>query len=137
MYGTTCWAEDQQARQWSRQVGVERWTSLENEHVVKVLFFFCYFVFVPGIAGGESAGGARLTRVRISPEMWEVHQRRGQQHKRRAGRSTTMVARPRLFVTVFCVDRGPAVARASGPNAGDFAYWLFRLFNCAGVSSRW
>ena len=33
--GTMCWAEEQQAR----QVGAERWTSLEHEHLVKLTFF--------------------------------------------------------------------------------------------------
>ena len=39
VYGPTCWAKNQQARPRSRQVGAERWTSLEHKHLVKLTFF--------------------------------------------------------------------------------------------------
>ena len=73
VYGTTCWAKKQQARQRSRQVGAERWASLEHEHFVKLTFFP---PAVPGRTRGRcrtaiglsvaSAEGAWLARVRVS-----------------------------------------------------------------------
>ena len=39
VYGTPGWAENQQARQWSRQVSAEHWTSLEHEHLLKLTYF--------------------------------------------------------------------------------------------------
>ena len=62
IYETTCWAGDEQTRQWwSRQVCAKRLTSLEHENLVKLMFFF--FSFLPGSIGGGRAGGAWLMRV--------------------------------------------------------------------------
>ena len=74
IYWTACWAEYQQAREWSRQVGAEHWVSPEHEHHVELNCFFpreCWrrtrgrYHTTVGLSVACTEG-AWLARVRVS-----------------------------------------------------------------------
>ena len=147
VYGTTCWTKIQKARQRSRQVGAERWTSLEHEHLVKLTFFpvrvlaadvwevLCRRRLVNCqrrrcLAGARSGFRQGCERHRIEC------QRGGNSGRGGRGRDSTVVTRPKLVLCVCCSRHfgcfsglRSGVAHASDHGGGDCA----SDFSCSSV----
>ena len=144
IYGTTCWAKNQHAIQRSRQVGAERWASLEHEHPVK-LTYFLPAVLAAGAREvpcrcrlascqcGRCLAGARSGFRQGCERHHNECQGRGQQRKRRArggfhrGNQTQTAGYlvPRVCCGGHCVCSavsGSGVAHASYHGGGDYMF---------------
>ena len=155
IYATTCWEEAQQTRQRSKQVGAERWTSLEHVNLVKIKVFPPAVLAVdarevPSRRRPVSCRCGRCMAGTCSVSAWvmrdTVPNARGGGNSGLGGRGwdSTVVTRPRLIVTFFRVYRsrrcgyfaglGCNVAHASG-RGGGYRFSCFLLFEREGLSS--